>query len=149
MFFTPNYRNKTLIIVTNIRDEKDENQRIKIKLYNRFWIKVWDYKSCNNLMIQGNIQMKSCCFRFLAVVFPVSSLTYRTVPITQRAILILWCVILLSNSPIWMAHITYQINNGKYMYSKVQTKWDTLILVNLYSPRKSKSLCGLSLVNTG
>ena len=52
------------------------------------------------------------CLRFLAVVFPVSSLTYRTVPITQTAILLLWGAILTSNVPIWMAHNTFEINNG-------------------------------------
>ena len=51
--------------------------------------------------------------RFLAVVFPVSSLTYRTVPLTQTTILVLWTMILTSNVPIWMAHITYEVDNGR------------------------------------
>ena len=50
--------------------------------------------------------------RFLAVVFPVSSISLRTVPITRLAILVTWTVILASNVPVWMAHFTHEIENG-------------------------------------
>jgi hypothetical protein len=42
--------------------------------------------------------------RFLAVVCPVSSLTIRTIPNAQLAILLVWAIILLSSTPIWLAH---------------------------------------------
>ena len=51
-------------------------------------------------------------FRFLAVVFPVSSISLRTVPITRLAILVTWSIILASNVPVWMAHFTHEIDNG-------------------------------------
>ena len=50
--------------------------------------------------------------RFLAVVFPVSSISMRTVPITRLAILVTWTLILASNVPVWMAHFTHEIENG-------------------------------------
>ena len=50
--------------------------------------------------------------RFLAVVYPVSSLPYRTPSMTKMAILLTWTVILLSNSPVWVAHVTMEITNG-------------------------------------
>ncbi len=51
-------------------------------------------------------------FRLLAVVFPVSSISLRTVPITRLAILVTWSLILASNVPVWMAHFTHEIDNG-------------------------------------
>jgi Flp pilus assembly protein protease CpaA len=42
--------------------------------------------------------------RFLAVVCPVSSLTIRTIPNAQLAILLVWMIILISSTPIWLAH---------------------------------------------
>ena len=54
--------------------------------------------------------------RFLAVVFPVSSISLRTVPITRLAILVTWTLILASNVPVWMAHFTHEIENGIKRY---------------------------------
>ena len=52
------------------------------------------------------------CLRFLAVVLPVWSLPYRTVPLTKLAILMTWAVTVTSNTPVWLAHHTIQIENG-------------------------------------
>jgi len=42
--------------------------------------------------------------RFMAVVFPVASLEYRTVKNAGIAIVILWTVIGVANIPVWMSH---------------------------------------------
>ena len=51
--------------------------------------------------------------RFLAVVFPVSSLTLRTVSNAKTLILATWVTITGCSVPIWMTHNVLQIDNGK------------------------------------
>ena len=45
--------------------------------------------------------------------------------------------------------IEANVKIGKQTYSKVQTNWDTPILLTLYSPRKDQAATLISLVNTG
>ena len=54
-------------------------------------------------------------YRFLAVVFPVSSLTLRTASNAKHLILATWVTVLASSVPIWMTHNILQIDNGKYL----------------------------------
>ena len=52
-------------------------------------------------------------FRFLAVVYPVSSLTTRTVANVKYLILATWLLILLSNIPLWLTHSILQVDNSQ------------------------------------
>jgi len=54
--------------------------------------------------------------RFLAVVFPVASLSYRTNANARMAIGITWLVTLLSVSPVWLAHNLIAANSHTYCY---------------------------------
>ena len=61
--------------------------------------------------------MSTFLSRFLAVVFPVSSLTLRTASNAKHLILATWVIVLASSVPIWMTHNILQIDNGKnYFY---------------------------------
>jgi len=55
----------------------------------------------------------STMFRFLAVVYPVSSLTTRTVANVKYLILATWLLILLSNIPLWLTHSILQVDNSE------------------------------------
>ena len=52
-------------------------------------------------------------FRFLAVVYPVSSLTTRTVANVKYLILATWLLILLSNIPLWLTHSILKVDNSE------------------------------------
>lgn len=49
--------------------------------------------------------------RFMAVVYPVSSLTLRTISNANLAILLTWLVTTITSCPIWFAHSLVN-NNG-------------------------------------
>jgi allatostatin receptor len=51
--------------------------------------------------------------RFLAVVFPISSMTIRTIPNARVAIIVTWLIILISNIPIWLTHNLLQVDKGQ------------------------------------
>ena len=51
--------------------------------------------------------------RFLAVVFPVSSLTLRTASNAKTLILATWVTITGCSVPIWVTHNVLKIDNGK------------------------------------
>ena len=58
-------------------------------------------------------------WRFLAVVYPVRSLSTRTVPNVQCLILFTWIVILLANIPLWMTHnVMVSTDNGNKFLHK-------------------------------
>ena len=61
--------------------------------------------------------------RFLAVVFPVSSLSYRTVPVARLAILVTWTLTLTAATPLWLAHHTIQIENGGEFLFNFASNW--------------------------
>ena len=63
------------------------------------------------------------CVRFLAVVCPVSSLTIRTIPNAQLAILLVWVVILISSTPIWLAHNLIAHSDGKCTVSLAKIQY--------------------------
>ena len=54
-----------------------------------------------------------CVFRFLAVVFPVSSLTLRTASNAKHLILATWVTVLGCSVPIYMTHNILKMDNGK------------------------------------
>ena len=60
--------------------------------------------------------------RFLAVVFPVSSLTLRTASNAKHLILATWVTVLASSVPIWMTHNILQIDNGKNSFYLPRTQ---------------------------
>ena len=50
--------------------------------------------------------------RFLAVVFPISSLTIRTIPNAKVLIFLTWIITVASNIPIWMTHNLLKVEEG-------------------------------------
>ena len=96
-----------------VREVSDENSRSLIdnEGRNKINIEVFfkTFLHSNRIIIKTIVILSK---RFLAVVYPVSSLPYRTPRMTKMAILLTWTVILLSNTPVWLAHVTMKINNG-------------------------------------
>ena len=77
-------------------------------------------KSSNSVKItrMGMMMMMimSDCDRFLAVVYPVSSMTVRTISNANMSIVFTWVVTTLTASPLWIAHDLRPINNSKIIH---------------------------------
>ena len=64
---------------------------------------------------RNTVMLKPRVSRFLAVVFPVSSLTLRTASNAKHLILATWVTVLAASVPIYMTHNILKIDNGKFV----------------------------------
>ena len=104
--------------------------------FGRFWCRTVQYIIYISAYVSIYTLVLMAGDRFLAVVFPVSSLTIRTITNAKFLIFLTWFITVISNIPIWLTHNLLLVDEGESkaeeIYSLLLEERFVIIVFNIY-----------------